>query len=138
VALAVSADFLTYVVDQLRVFSDVSSRRMFGGVGLYADALFFALIANDTLYLKVDDSNRNDYVVRGCKAFRPIANDPDTYSMSYFEIPADVLEDPDELKIWARRSLGVAAAAAAAKARTSRKRRARTKQAATRKTAKRK
>ncbi|MGH8178407.1 MAG: TfoX/Sxy family protein [Steroidobacter sp.] len=119
--MAVSADYVAYVIDQLAPFARVRSRRMFGGVGLYADDVFFGLIAEDTLYFKVDESNRTDYLSRGCAPFRPFADDPDTYSMSYFEAPADVLEDPDELKLWARK-----AAAAAVKAQAKRPKRKKT------------
>jgi len=119
--MSVSSDFLIYVIDQLKPFGTVVSRRMFGGVGLYSQELFFGLIDDDTVYFKVDDTNRPDYEARHCKPFRPFADDPDTYSMSYFEIPADVLESPDELKDWARKSLRVAAASAAAKKRTPKK-----------------
>jgi DNA transformation protein len=110
--MSVSADFVTYVVDQLAATATVVSRRMFGGVGLYANELFFGLIAEDALYFKVDDSNRPDYVSRGSKPFRPRARAPDAYSMSYFEVPADVIEDTDELGRWARKALSVAASAA--------------------------
>lgn len=109
--MPVSADYLAYVIDQFAPFAILVSRRMFGGVGLYADGLFFALIDDDTLYLKVDDTNRGDYVARGCPAFQPFADDP-TYSMSYFRLPEDVLEDSDILSVWARKSFTVAAAKA--------------------------
>lgn len=108
--MGVSADYLAYVIDQLAAFARVSSRRMFGGVGLYTDGLFFGLIADDTLYFKVDESNRADYVRRRCEPFRPFADDPNAYSMSYFAVPADVLEDPDELKLWARKATAAASA----------------------------
>jgi DNA transformation protein and related proteins len=107
--VAVTSDYLTYVLDQLASFARCRSRRMFGGVGLYADAVFFGLIDNDTLFFKVDDSNREDYVARGCQPFRPYKNEP-TYSMSYFALPAEVLEDPDELRIWARKAVAAALA----------------------------
>lgn len=107
--MSVSADYLAYVIDQFAPFAKVIPRRMFGGVGLYADGLFFGLIDDDTLYLKVDDTNRDDYVLRGCEPFRPFADDPDAYSMSYFRLPEDVLEDPDTLKVWARKAVAVAA-----------------------------
>lgn len=113
--MAVSAEYVAYVIDQLAPFASVVSRRMFGGAGLYADDLFFALIAEDTLYFKVDDSNRDDYLARGCEAFRPFPEEPRKVSMNYYRVPADVLEDPDELLIWARKSLRVAAGAAAAR-----------------------
>jgi DNA transformation protein len=108
--MSVSADYLAYVIDQLASFARVTSRRMFGGAGLYADGVFFGLIADDTLFFKVDDSNRIDYTTRGCKPFQPFADEPDAYSMSYFEVPADVLEDPDELTLWARKAFAAALA----------------------------
>jgi len=112
--MTVSKDFVAYVVEQLAPFSRVTSRRMFGGVGLYADELFFGLIADDTLYFKVDDSNRADYTQRGCKPFCPFPDKPE-FSMSYYDVPADLLDDSDELSRWARKSLAVARVAASKK-----------------------
>jgi DNA transformation protein and related proteins len=108
--MAVSSDYLAYVLEQLAELPHVSSRRMFGAVGLYADELFFGLIDDDTLYLRVDDRNRADYATRGMAPFRPYKDKP-LLSMSYYETPAEVLEDALELLSWARRSLEVAAAA---------------------------
>ena len=105
--MTTSADFLAYVLDQLAGLGGVSSRRMFGGVGLYRDESFFGLIADDVLYLRVDDSNRPDYTARGAAQFRPYADRPHL-SMRYYEAPADVLEDAGELVSWARRSVEVA------------------------------
>jgi len=111
--MSVSADYLTYVADQLASFARVRTRRMFGAVGLYADDIFFALIDNDTLYFKVDDSNRPDYAARGCEPFRPFADE--TISLSYFTVPPEVIEDSDELKLWARKAHAAALAKAAQK-----------------------
>ena len=85
-------------------------RAMFGGVGLYADEVFFGILAADTLYLKVDDSNRGQYEAAGMTAFRPYADRPMT--MSYYQVPAAVIEDGDELAAWARASIRVASRAA--------------------------
>jgi len=112
--MSVSADYLVYVVDQLVPFARVRSRRMFGGVGLYADDQFFALIADDVLYFKVDDSNRPDYAARGCQRFRPFEDEP-IYSMNYYAVPPEVIEDSEELKLWARKSCAVAMTKATAK-----------------------
>jgi len=105
--MTVSTDYLAYVLEQLAALGGVSSRRMFGGAGLYCDEFFFGLISHDTLYLRVDDSNRADYTARGAGPFRPFADRPEL-SMSYYEAPADVLEDARALAEWARRSVGVA------------------------------
>lgn len=106
--MTVAADYLAYVLDQLTPLGGVTSRRMFGGVGLYCDGLFFALIDDDVLYFKVDDSNRGDYETAGMKRFCPFPDEPQ-YEMGYYEVPADALEDPEELTVWARKSLAVAA-----------------------------
>ena len=118
--MAVTKDFLLYVLEQLHLLGPVTSRRMFGGVGLYADSLFFALIDDDTLYLKVDDSNRAGFLRHGCKAFKPYADRPEV-SMSYYSAPAEVLDDAEELQRWATQSVAVARNASARKARKRRK-----------------
>ena len=109
--MTVSSEYLDYVHDQLSGLGGVTSRRMFGGAGLYCDEFFFALIDNDTLYLRVDDANRADFTTRGMSQFRPYPDSPQL-SMSYYETPADVLEDAAALVAWARRSVAAAMAAA--------------------------
>jgi DNA transformation protein len=109
-----SADFLAYVLEQLAGLEGVSDRRMFGGTGLYCEELFFGLISGDVLYLRVDDCNRSDFTARGAAQFRPYADRPQL-SMSYYEIPADVLEDAAECVRWAQRSVEVAMRAPAAR-----------------------
>lgn len=107
--MAVSIGYLEYVLEQLSGLAGVTSRRMFGGIGLYCEGIFFGLIDDDALYFKVDDSNRPDYEARGMGRFRPYPDKPDV-SMAYYEVPAEVLEDSDELAAWAGRSVAVAAA----------------------------
>ena len=107
--MAVSDEYLTYVLDQLACVGCVESRRMFGGVGIYSSGLFFALIADDVLYFKVDDSNRSDYEAAGMEPFRPFADKPNV--MSYYEVPIEVLENKDRLEEWVQKALKVATAA---------------------------
>src|SRR5690606_31845329 len=97
--------YLDFVVDQLGRRLDVRSRRMFGGVGIYTGDLFFALISQDTLYFKVDDTNRPRHEAAGTKPSRPYGDDR---GMSYFSVPAEVLEDADALAEWAAEAVEVA------------------------------
>jgi len=103
--MPISNEFLEYVLDQLSAWGDVSARKMFGGAGLYRDGKMFALIADAVAYLKVDDSNRNDFVQADSSPFKPYPDKPT--SMSYYEVPPDVLEEPDELIEWSKKSLDV-------------------------------
>lgn len=104
--MSVSEEYLTYVIDQLECIGPVQSRRMFGGAGLYFNGLFFALIADDVLYFKVDDSNRSDYESADMGPFCPFPDKP--YVMQYYEVPIEVLENRDALRDWARKALDVA------------------------------
>jgi DNA transformation protein len=104
--MSVSDEYITYVLDQLAYLGEVESRRMFGGAGIYCKGLFFALIADDVLYLKVDDSNRAEYEEVGMEAFQPFPNK--SYLMSYYEVPVEVLENRDKLTEWAGKSMNVA------------------------------
>jgi DNA transformation protein len=104
--MPVSASFRAFVVDQLtRVVPQIRARSMFGGVGIYSGALFFALIADDVLYFKVDDATRGDFERRGMGPFRPYGEDGEV--MGYYEVPPDLLEDPEQLRPWAEKALTV-------------------------------
>ena len=105
--MSVSASFQTFILEQLgRVVPKVRARSMFGGVGIYSGDLFFALIDNDTLYFKVDDSNRADFTARKMGPFRPYGEDGET--MGYYEVAADLFDDPEALRPWAEKAIAVA------------------------------
>jgi DNA transformation protein and related proteins len=120
--LAVSEGYCGYVLEQLAAVSGLSTRRMFGGVGIYSGEAFFALIDDDVLYFKVDDSISAEYESRGMRRFRPYPDRPEA-SMGYYEVPADVMEDAEELARWARRSIAVAQSKPAKKKSAKKKRR---------------
>jgi DNA transformation protein len=103
--VSVSNEYRDYVLEQLARVTPVTSRRMFGGVGIYTDGLFFALMDDDTLYLKVDDGNRGAFEAIGSGPFRPFG---DERAMQYYELPADLLEDTDALRGWVNGAVDVA------------------------------
>jgi len=105
-SMAVNKSFWDYVMEQLEVVGNVSSRKLFGGVGIYTGDLFFALIGQSTLYFKVDDSTRGDFEELGMKAFQPYKDNKQT--MQYYEVPIDVLEDREQIEIWANKAIEVA------------------------------
>ena len=120
--MAVSDTFTAFVVDQLDGCGAIVTKRMFGGVGVYAGDLFFALLDNDVLYLKVGDSNRGDFESMGMGPFRPYGDGGET--MQYYEVPVAVLEDAGELERWARKAIRVAEAKRSAKRKLPRSRKA--------------
>ena len=105
--MAVNPDFRTFVLEQLaRTVPEIRARSMFGGVGIYAGDLFFALIADDTLYLKVDALTRADFEAIGMGPFRPFGETGEV--MQYYELPGDLLEDADALRPWAEKAIATA------------------------------
>jgi DNA transformation protein and related proteins len=105
--VAVRSSFQILVVDQLsRIMPNVRARSMFGGVGLYSSDVFFALIADDTLYFKTDASTRPEFEARGMGPFRPFGDDGGT--MQYYQVPEDLLEDPEALRPWAEKAVDIA------------------------------
>lgn len=110
--MTVTPSYRTFVLDQLGRVVDVRSKAMFGGVGIYGrlsegSEAFFALIADDRTYLKVDDETRPAFAAAGSVPFT-YGEDPERVMDGYWELPADAIEDVDELERWVRRALSVA------------------------------
>ncbi len=105
--MAVTESYRAFVVEQLnQAVPPVRSQRMFGGVGLYSANVFFALIADDTVYLKTDGTTQRDFEARGLQPFRPFGDDGG--AMRYYQLPDDALEDLDTLRAWAEKAILVA------------------------------
>jgi DNA transformation protein and related proteins len=104
--MSYSPGFRDFVIEQLSRVAPVTGRGMFGGVGIYCDSLFFALISEDVLYFKVDDGTRARYEAAGMRSFRPYGEG--TRGMDYFEVPAELLENPVELRPWMFDAIGAA------------------------------
>lgn len=94
--------FKDFVLDQLREMPALTGKAMFGGHGLYQGATFFGIIHKGRLYFKTNDVTQPLYRARGMQPFRPSAKQTLT---QYYEVPTDILEDPDRLIVWARRAV---------------------------------
>ncbi len=106
--------FHGFALEQLGRVVPVTAKRMFGGVGVYARARFFALMDDDTLWLKVDDATRPRFEALGLEPFRP--EGPDGPAMSYYPVPGEILEDVEQLASWVHDAIAVAERARTRKA----------------------
>jgi DNA transformation protein len=114
-------EFVEHVLDTMRTFGIVERKSMFGGWGLYHGGLFFALISEGILYLKVDAENRATFDERGLVPFVYESRLGERTVMHYHQAPAEALESAEVMAQWARGSY--AAALRAATARTAPRRR---------------
>jgi DNA transformation protein len=121
--MAVSDSYLAFVLEQLEGMPCVVTKRMFGGVGIYSDGTFFAVIDNDTLFFKVDETLAARYRDKGMPPFAPI---PGAKPMTgYYQVPPDILEDGRSLVEWAGDSLQVAGTSTKRRAKARRLRKSR-------------
>ena len=109
-----SAAIVEHCLELLAPLGVVRARKMFGGHGLYCDELFFALIAGDRLYLKVNDESRPAFVAAGCEPFVYDAK-AKALAMGYWSAPADAMESPALMQPWAQQAVTAALRARAAK-----------------------
>jgi len=112
--MRVKSSLASYVAEQLAPLGRISSRAIFGGVGVFIDDRLLAIVMGEKLYLHTDKSNLDDYVARGMQQFKPYPNAFDL-TTDHHEVPQDVVNDAEQLKIWGERALNAAIEAARAK-----------------------
>ena len=112
--MPVQPGYFEYVLEQLAALPALRPNRMFGGIGLYSDGIFFGLIDDDTLFFKTNDSNIAPYRERNMPRFMPFPDRPEAV-LGYHQVPADVIEDAQTLVAWARQSIQVQLALQSAK-----------------------
>lgn len=100
-------DFVNHLLELMEDIPDVTAKRMFGGYGIFREDLMFGLVADSTLYLKVDAKNKTDFEERGLGPFtfetktKPIA-------MSYHLAPGEALDNAMEMRHWAESAFAAA------------------------------
>jgi DNA transformation protein and related proteins len=107
--MTANRQFIEFVTDILAPIGVISVRQMFGGAGVYADGRIFALIAYDRLYLKTNDAGQAAFENEDMACFTYDTKTGPGQIRSYWQIPDRLLDEPDELIEWARRSMAVAA-----------------------------
>ena len=106
--MAVSSSFLDFAKETFAVFGEISIRRMFGGAGAYCDGLFFAVLDDETVYLKTDEVTRGEFESAGLEPFSFEMKDGAVTSTSYFAAPEGMFDDEDELRRWTTLALDAA------------------------------
>ena len=113
--MASSAGFLEFLEEQLTGLGPVSIRRMFSGAGVFADGVMFALVADDTLYFKADETTHADFEAEGMSAFTYATKGGRNTLISYWRAPERLFDEPDEMLAWARKAMAAARRAGAKK-----------------------
>jgi len=125
-----------FLIDLFAHFGPVTIRRMFSGFGISADGTNFALALRSGLYFRADDQTVARFEAEGSKPFQYQTRAKTVTVNSYWELPARLFDDPEELSEWARAAWHAAQRAAVKKRPKTRKsNKATTKKAVPKKTA---
>ena len=103
--MAVSKDYLYMVKDALDPIGPISHKRMFGGIGVYAQDYIIALLMDDQLFFKTDAETRPLFEAEGMEPFSYAKKDGTVGVMTYFSAPEIVFDDGDEMVKWGRIAL---------------------------------
>lgn len=109
--MATEDEFVEYLLELLESLGPVSAKKMFGGFGIFLDELMFGLVSKNTFYLKVDNGNRPDFEAKGLGPFTYQRKNKG-YSMSYYEVPYEAMDEQTELCKWAQKAYDAAVRAA--------------------------
>ena len=116
--MVASDSFAEFLREQLAPLGRVTMRRMFGKTGVFCHGLMFGMVADDVLYVRVDEHNRA--VFREAESAPPLnyAKQGRMIDLSFWQVPERLLDEPDELVGWARAALAAAGRVAAERGRT--------------------
>jgi DNA transformation protein and related proteins len=101
-----------FLIDLFADFGPVTVRRMFSGFGISADGITFALALRSGLYFRTDEASIPQFEAEGAKPFQYQTRAKTVTVNSYWELPARLFDDCEELSGWARTALAAAQRAA--------------------------
>jgi DNA transformation protein and related proteins len=101
-----------FLTDLFADFGPVTLRRMFSGYGISADGTNFALALRAGLYFRADEEAIPQFEAEGSGPFQYQTRSKTVTVNSYWQLPARLFDDSEELAVWARSALGAAQRAA--------------------------
>ncbi len=104
--MSVSSEQIEFVKDLFADLGSVTTRKMFGGLSIYADGVIFAIVMSDgEIFLKGQGDMQTTYEDEGWPRWSYTRKDGTATSMPYWQMPEALLDDPEEACAWARRAL---------------------------------
>ena len=106
--MTVTTAFMDFACELFSGLGPTRARRMFGGAGVYAHEVMFALIAEDVIYIKAEGRLAEDLEAEGCEPFIFTPKSGKPTDMGYRRLPEAALDDPENAERWGRRALDLA------------------------------
>jgi DNA transformation protein and related proteins len=111
--MVASDSFAEFLREQLAPLGRLTLRRMFGKTGVFCDGVMLGMVADNTLYFRVDEGNRDAF--KEAAAFPPLnyAKGGQLIDLAFWRAPERLFDEPEELVEWARIALAAARRVAA-------------------------
>jgi len=106
--MVASDSFAEFLHEQLAPLGRLAMRRMFGKTGVFSDGVMFGMVADNTLYFRVDDDNRTVFAEAAAVPPLNYEKKGSTIDLSFWRVPERLFDEPDELVTWARAALAAA------------------------------
>ena len=106
--MVASDSFAEFLREQLAPLGRLTMRRMFGKTGVFCDGVMFGMVADNTLYFRVDDDNRTVFAEAAAVPPLNYEKKGSTIDLSFWRVPERLFDEPDELVTWARAALAAA------------------------------
>ena len=111
--MVASDSFAEFLREQLAPLGRVTTRRMFGKTGVFCDGFMLGMVAENTLYFRVDDDNQAAFAEAA--SFPPLNYEKggQLIDLSFWRAPERLFDEPEEFVEWARATLAAARRVAA-------------------------
>jgi DNA transformation protein and related proteins len=106
--MVASVGYCEFLHEQFALLGRITMRRMFGKTGLFCDGVMFAMVTDDTLYVRVDDLNGEDFKEARSDPPLSYAKKGRSIDLAFWRVPERLFDEPDELVEWARAALAAA------------------------------
>jgi DNA transformation protein and related proteins len=106
--MVASLDYAAFLHDQLAPLGRIATRRMFGKTGVFCDGVMLGMVTGNTLYLRVDDENRDAFAEARTSPPLNYSKKGDVIDLAFWPAPERLFDDPDELMTWCRLALAAA------------------------------
>src|SRR6201987_126662 len=100
--MVASDGFAEFLREQLAPLGRITMRRMFGKTGGFCDGVMFAMVTENTLYVRVDDQNRVTFKEAESSPPLNYAKRGSTIDPSFWPVPERLFDEHDELVLGAR------------------------------------
>jgi len=99
--MVASAEFASFLCDELAPLGFITTRRMFGKTGVFCEGVMFGMVTENVLYFRVDSENRATFKEAEVFPSLNYVKNGSTIDLSFWRVPDRLFDEHEELIVWA-------------------------------------